>query len=86
MKDPQNEITTGYTHSCANDWHLADIRKNPFDRLLVAQAIVEGIHLLTFDTLIAQYAAPVICVKKMFHVEHFDGIHKAKTFEPAYFE
>jgi PIN domain nuclease of toxin-antitoxin system len=33
--------------------------KDPFDRLLVAQATVEGITLLTKDVLVAQYRGPV---------------------------
>jgi len=41
---------------------LPDIHKDPFDRLLLAQAMAEGLHLLTSDTLMTQYAAPVICV------------------------
>ena len=33
--------------------------KDPFDRLLVAQAIVEGITLLTMDATLARYPGPV---------------------------
>ena len=38
---------------------LPPIHKDPFDRLLVAQAIVEGITLLTADTVVAKYPGPV---------------------------
>ena len=38
---------------------LPSIHKDPFDRLLVAQAISEGIVLLTSDDLVAKYAGPV---------------------------
>jgi PIN domain nuclease of toxin-antitoxin system len=38
---------------------LPPIHKDPFDRLLVAQAITEGIALLTADPIVAQYPAPV---------------------------
>ena len=38
---------------------LPPIHKDPFDRLLVAQSMVEGITLLTSDPLVAQYPAPV---------------------------
>lgn len=38
---------------------LPPIHKDPFDRLLVAQAIVEGITLLTADVQVAKYAGPV---------------------------
>jgi len=35
------------------------LHKDPFDRILVAQATVEGITLLTADALVAQYPGPV---------------------------
>jgi PIN domain nuclease of toxin-antitoxin system len=35
------------------------IHKDPFDRLLIAQATVEGIILLTSDVLVAQYPGPI---------------------------
>lgn len=38
---------------------LAPIHKDPFDRILIAQSIVEGITLLTVDNLVSQYPAPV---------------------------
>lgn len=38
---------------------LPPIHKDPFDRLLIAQATVEGILLLTDDTTVAQYPGPV---------------------------
>jgi len=38
---------------------LPPIHKDPFDRLLIAQAMTEGITLLTSDRLVAQYAGPV---------------------------
>ena len=37
---------------------LPPIHKDPFDRILVAQATVEGITLLTIDSLVAQYPGP----------------------------
>jgi len=40
------------------------IHKDPFDRILLAQSISEGITLLTADETIALYPAPVILVKK----------------------
>ena len=45
-------------HAVAIDG-LPPIHKDPFDRLLVAQSMVEGITLLTSDPLVAQYPAPV---------------------------
>jgi PIN domain nuclease of toxin-antitoxin system len=41
---------------------LPSIYKDPFDRVLVAQATVEGITLLTTDSLVAQYPGPVRAV------------------------
>lgn len=38
---------------------LPPIHRDPFDRLLVAQAIVEGITLLTADIQVAKYPGPV---------------------------
>lgn len=38
---------------------LPPIHKDPFDRLLVAQAMVEGITLLTDDPTVAQYPGSV---------------------------
>jgi PIN domain nuclease of toxin-antitoxin system len=38
---------------------LPPIHKDPFDRLLVAQATVEGITLLTADPVVAEYPGPV---------------------------
>jgi PIN domain nuclease of toxin-antitoxin system len=37
------------------DWH-----RDPFDRMLVAQALAEGLTLVTKDALLARYGAPVI--------------------------
>jgi PIN domain nuclease of toxin-antitoxin system len=38
---------------------LPPIHKDPFDRILVAQATVEGITLLTSDDMVAQYPGPI---------------------------
>ncbi len=38
---------------------LPAIHKDPFDRILVAQSIVEGIALLTADPMVARYAGPI---------------------------
>jgi PIN domain nuclease of toxin-antitoxin system len=38
---------------------LPPIHKDPFDRVLVAQATVEGITLLTIDSIISQYPGPI---------------------------
>jgi PIN domain nuclease of toxin-antitoxin system len=38
---------------------LPMLHKDPFDRLLIAQASVEGIVLLTTDRVVAQYPGPI---------------------------
>ncbi|GJE62572.1 type II toxin-antitoxin system VapC family toxin [Methylobacterium trifolii] len=49
------------THAVAVD-ALPPIHKDPFDRLLVAQATVEGIILITADPILARYPGPVRAV------------------------
>jgi PIN domain nuclease of toxin-antitoxin system len=43
---------------------LPPIHKDPFDRILIAQAHEEGIPLLTADTTVAEYGDSIILVKK----------------------
>ena len=38
---------------------LPPLHKDPFDRLLIAQAMVEGITLLTVDARVAEYPGPI---------------------------
>ncbi len=45
-------------HAVAVD-QLPPIHKDPFDRLLIAQATVEGITLLTDDAIVAKYPGPI---------------------------
>ncbi|SDA96591.1 type II toxin-antitoxin system VapC family toxin [Mesorhizobium qingshengii] len=52
------ELPITNEHAIAAEW-LPAIHKDPFDRILIAQSIVEGITLLTVDDLVAQYPAPV---------------------------
>ena len=52
------ELTVTGEHAVAVA-NLPPLHKDPFDRLLVAQSIVEGITLLTSDPRVAQYPAPV---------------------------
>lgn len=53
-----SELPIGSEYAVAID-SLPPIHKDPFDRLLVAQAMVEGITLLTVDSLLVQYPGPV---------------------------
>lgn len=53
-----SELAITSAHAVAIDG-LPPIHKDPFDRILVAQSLVEGITLLTSDKLVAQYPGPV---------------------------
>jgi len=52
------ELSISSEHAVFID-SLPDLHKDPFDRILVAQATVEGITLLTADAVIAQYPGPI---------------------------
>jgi PIN domain nuclease of toxin-antitoxin system len=56
-----SELPIGSEHVVAIDT-LPPIHKDAFDRVLVAQALVEGITLLTTDVVVAGYPAPVRAV------------------------
>lgn len=49
-------ITSSHTLAVA---HLPPIHKDPFDRILIAQAEQEGFLLVTSDALVAQYQGPI---------------------------
>ena len=53
-----SELPVMSEHAVALDG-LPSIHRDPFDRLLVAQATVEGITLLTGDSMVASYPGPV---------------------------
>lgn len=53
-----SELPIGSEHAVAID-SLPPLHRDPFDRLLVAQATVEGITLLTSDVQVAAYPGPV---------------------------
>jgi PIN domain nuclease of toxin-antitoxin system len=42
--------------------HLPNLHKDPFDRILIAQAIAEGLTLLSSDEIVSQYS-PVVYIK-----------------------
>jgi PIN domain nuclease of toxin-antitoxin system len=58
-------LDNGYTEIPVTSEHavsidaLPPLQKDPFDRLLVAQAISEGVTLLTSDAQLARYRGPV---------------------------
>ncbi len=53
-----SELPISSEHAVAID-SLPPIHKDPFDRILVAQATVEGITLLTADPWVSQYPGPI---------------------------
>ena len=53
-----SELPIGSEHAVAID-SLPSLHKDPFDRMLVAQATIEGITLLTADALVAAYPGPI---------------------------
>ncbi|HHR5538610.1 TPA: type II toxin-antitoxin system VapC family toxin [Klebsiella quasipneumoniae] len=53
-----SELPITSEHAVAID-SLPPIHKDPFDRMLVAQATVEGITLLTADAFVVQYPGPI---------------------------
>ena len=53
-----SELPIMSEHAVAID-ALPPIHKDPFDRILIAQASVEGITLLTSDSIVIQYPGPV---------------------------
>jgi PIN domain nuclease of toxin-antitoxin system len=44
---------------------LPSLHKDPFDRLLIAQAMVEGMRLLTVDAAVLQYGDPAVNVSNL---------------------
>lgn len=53
-------ITSAHTLGVAR---LPDLHRDPFDRILAAQANEEGIELLTTDKTLAQYPGPITQVR-----------------------
>jgi PIN domain nuclease of toxin-antitoxin system len=58
-------LDNGYEELAVTGLHSAyvatfpDIHRDPFDRILIAQASLEGIALLTVDATLARYPGPV---------------------------
>ena len=61
----RNLFDNGYSEIAATGAHavalanLPLIHKDPFDRMLVAQAMAEGLTLITRDPVVAKYPGPV---------------------------
>jgi PIN domain nuclease of toxin-antitoxin system len=56
------ELAVSSQHAFALE-RLPPIHKDPFDRILIAQASAEGMLLLTADETIAQYRGPIRLVR-----------------------
>ncbi len=55
------ELTLTAEHGAAID-ALPPIHRDPFDRILIAQATVEGLTLLSSDSKVVQYPGPILAV------------------------
>jgi len=61
----ENLLTNGYQELSINGLHsaqvqdLPNIHKDLFDRMMVAQAMVEGLLLVTSDRTVARYPGPI---------------------------
>lgn len=58
LDNDYSELPVASEHAVAIDG-LPPIHKDPFDRLLIAQSMVEGITLLTADEIVSQYPGPI---------------------------
>jgi PIN domain nuclease of toxin-antitoxin system len=58
MDNGYSELPITSEHAVAMEG-MPLLHKDPFDRILIAQATVEGITLLTTDPLVTQYPGPV---------------------------
>jgi PIN domain nuclease of toxin-antitoxin system len=58
LNNGYSELPVASEHAVAIDG-MPLLHKDPFDRILIAQAMVEGITLLTIDPLVAQYPGPI---------------------------
>ncbi|NRP73301.1 hypothetical protein ILFOPFJJ_04200 [Ensifer psoraleae] len=52
------ELPVSSAHAVEID-QLPPIHKDPFDRILIAQSIVEGVTLLTADEIVGKYPGPI---------------------------
>ena len=64
----RNLLDNGFEEIAINSAHavgvdaLPNIHKDPFDRMLIAQTTVEGVTLMTADSVIAEYPVAIIRV------------------------
>ena len=58
LENGYTELAVTGAHAVAADV-LPPIHKDPFDRLLVAQAQIEGVTLITADEVVGRYPGPI---------------------------
>ena len=58
LDNDYEELPIRSEHALAID-ALPPIHRDPFDRILIAQATIEGIELLTPDQVVARYPGPI---------------------------
>lgn len=58
LENGYTELPVAGSHAVATDL-LPAINSDPFDRMLVAQAQIEGVTLLTLDPVIGRYPGPI---------------------------
>lgn len=58
LENGYTELAVSGSHAVAADL-LPPINSDPFDRMLVAQAQIEGLTLLTLDPVIGRYPGPI---------------------------
>jgi len=58
LENGYTELPVAGLHAVALD-SLPRLHKDPFDRILIAQAQVEGITLLTADEIVGRYPGPI---------------------------
>ena len=58
LENGYTELAVTGAHAVAVD-ALPPIHKDPFDRLLVAQAQIEGVTLITADEIVGRYPGPI---------------------------
>lgn len=61
LENGYEELAVTGAHALALDT-LPSIHRDPFDRILIAQSIVERARLVTADTTLARYGASVLAV------------------------
>ena len=58
LENGYTELPVASSHAVATDL-LPAINSDPFDRMLMAQAQIEGVTLLTLDPVIGRYPGPI---------------------------